>query len=239
MRVFDESLILFHAFILLLFFWTQRLAKSASRRSRISAADDTTCSSSATEAAATGTPPNKDSSNDRPGSATQGDIESSSRGVCGWNHNDSENADRRQGAEDSANETRHRGQGSFFNATSDSDSDHESIGSFSYGYGHTSTGSMVGDVGYIGGAYYGGDGGGGGGADDGGRGRAGSEGHTLGGLAGADELAWLERARARTAEVLQERKKMKRRLGLAAERFNTGAKGWLEYAQACTEYLVL
>ncbi|CAM9693544.1 unnamed protein product, partial [Hapterophycus canaliculatus] len=45
------------------------------------------------------------------------------------------------------------------------------------------------------------------------------------------ELGWLERARARTAEVLQERKKMKRRLGLAARKFNSGSKGWLEYAQ--------
>lgn len=45
------------------------------------------------------------------------------------------------------------------------------------------------------------------------------------------ELGWLERARARTAEVLQERKKMKRRLGLAAQKFNSGSKGWLQYAQ--------
>ncbi|CAM9376279.1 unnamed protein product, partial [Discosporangium mesarthrocarpum] len=53
-----------------------------------------------------------------------------------------------------------------------------------------------------------------------------------GGVAGLEEeLGWLEQARARTAEVLQQRKKMKRRLSLAAERFNTGEKGWLEYAQ--------
>lgn len=58
--------------------------------------------------------------------------------------------------------------------------------------------------------------------------RAGSGGGALG---VGDELGWLERARARTAEVLQEKKKMKRRLGLAAQRFNTGSKGWLEYAQ--------
>ncbi|CAM9924459.1 unnamed protein product, partial [Ascophyllum nodosum] len=45
------------------------------------------------------------------------------------------------------------------------------------------------------------------------------------------EMSWLERARARTAEVLQERKKMKRRLGLAAQKFNSGSKGWLQYAQ--------
>lgn len=67
------------------------------------------------------------------------------------------------------------------------------------------------------------------------RGMAGSEG---GGSAAGEggrggELEWLERARARTAEVLQERKKMKRRLGLAAQRFNSGSKGWLEYAQVC------
>lgn len=65
------------------------------------------------------------------------------------------------------------------------------------------------------------------------RGRVGSEGDSSfgAGAAGAGELGWLERARARTAEVLQERKKMKRRLGLAARKFNTGSKGWLEYAQ--------
>lgn len=54
-----------------------------------------------------------------------------------------------------------------------------------------------------------------------------------GGGGAAGELEWLERARARTAEVLQERKKMKRRLGLAARKFNSGTKGWLEYAQVC------
>lgn len=64
-------------------------------------------------------------------------------------------------------------------------------------------------------------------------GRMGCEGDSPfnGGAARAGELGWLERARARTAEVLQERKKMKRRLGLAARKFNTGSKGWLEYAQ--------
>lgn len=78
-------------------------------------------------------------------------------------------------------------------------------------------------------AAFGGSGGGGGML----RGRLGSEGDAPfgGGTAGAGELGWLERARARTAEVLQERKKMKRRLGLAARKFNTGSKGWLEYAQ--------
>ena len=88
-------------------------------------------------------------------------------------------------------------------STSDSDSDQEYIAAF----------------------------GGGGGAAF--RGRVGSEGDSPfgGGAAGAGELGWLERARARTAEVLQERKKMKRRLGLAARKFNSGSKGWLEYAQ--------
>lgn len=60
------------------------------------------------------------------------------------------------------------------------------------------------------------------------RGRAGSDWDAVG---VGDELSWLERARARTAEVLQERKKIKRRLGLAAQRFNSGSKEWLEYAQ--------
>ncbi|CAM9476739.1 unnamed protein product, partial [Sphacelaria rigidula] len=98
---------------------------------------------------------------------------------------------------------------SYVSMASDSDSDQDSVGSFAYAYGRSSTGSAGGDA-----------------ALRGGRGRAGGAGG-----AGDDELEWLERARARTAEVLQERKKMKRRLGLAAERFNTGSKGWLEYAQ--------
>lgn len=82
-------------------------------------------------------------------------------------------------------------------------------------------------------AAFGGSGGGGGGGGGTFRARVGSEGDAPfgGGAAGAGELGWLERARARTAEVLQERKKMKRRLGLAARKFNTGSKGWLEYAQ--------
>jgi golgi-specific brefeldin A-resistance guanine nucleotide exchange factor 1 len=41
----------------------------------------------------------------------------------------------------------------------------------------------------------------------------------------------MEAARARTAEMLHQRKRMKKRLSLAAERFNSDAKGWLVYAQ--------
>ncbi|CAM9741848.1 unnamed protein product, partial [Ectocarpus sp. 8 AP-2014] len=88
-------------------------------------------------------------------------------------------------------------------SVSDSDSDQEYIAAFGGG-------GAVHGGGDGGGAPFGGSGGGGG---------------------AAGELGWLERARARTAEVLQERKKMKRRLGLAARKFNTGTKGWLEYAQ--------
>lgn len=91
-------------------------------------------------------------------------------------------------------------------SVSDSDSDQEYIAAFGGG-------GAVHGRGDGGGAPFRGGGGGGGGA--------------------AGELGWLERARARTAEVLQERKKMKRRLGLAARKFNTGTKGWLEYAQVC------
>lgn len=126
---------------------------------------------------------------------------------------------------------------------SDSDSDQDSVGSFAYAYGRSSTGSAgVSGVNFAGAAYGGDDdrvskgrtGSEGDAALRGGRGRAGGAGG-----AGDDELEWLERARARTAEVLQERKKMKRRLGLAAERFNTGSKGWLEYAQVVNDCCVI
>lgn len=95
-------------------------------------------------------------------------------------------------------------------STSDSDSDQEYIAAFGGG------GAVHGRVDVVG------------------IGSSGSEGDapSFGGGSGwAGELGWLERARARTAEVLQERKKMKRRLGLAARKFNTGSKGWLEYTQ--------
>ena len=36
---------------------------------------------------------------------------------------------------------------------------------------------------------------------------------------------WMEAARARTAEILHQRKRMKKRLALAAERFNSDQKG--------------
>ncbi|CAM9542942.1 unnamed protein product [Chrysoparadoxa australica] len=41
---------------------------------------------------------------------------------------------------------------------------------------------------------------------------------------------WLLDARTRTAEVLQQRKRMKRRLSLAVESFNKSDKGWLDYS---------
>lgn len=45
------------------------------------------------------------------------------------------------------------------------------------------------------------------------------------------QRVWMEQARARTAEVLHQRKRMKTRLSLATARFNTDIKGWLSYAQ--------
>ncbi|KAJ0402624.1 hypothetical protein ATCC90586_010863 [Pythium insidiosum] len=45
------------------------------------------------------------------------------------------------------------------------------------------------------------------------------------------QLAWLHTARERTAEVLQQRKRTKKRLALAAEKFNTDRKHWVSYAQ--------
>ncbi|TMW61977.1 hypothetical protein Poli38472_009470 [Pythium oligandrum] len=46
-----------------------------------------------------------------------------------------------------------------------------------------------------------------------------------------DQLAWLHTARERTAEVLQQRKRAKKRYALAAEKFNTDQKKWISYAQ--------
>lgn len=92
-------------------------------------------------------------------------------------------------------------------SASDSDSDQEYIAAFGGTGGGAGGGALLGRLGSEGDAPFG------------------------DGAVGAGELGWLERARARTAEVLQERKKMKRRLGLAARKFNSGSKGWLEYAQ--------
>lgn len=44
-------------------------------------------------------------------------------------------------------------------------------------------------------------------------------------------IDWLHSAREKTAEVMQQRKKTKKRLMLAAEKFNTDRKGWISYAQ--------
>lgn len=122
---------------------------------------------------------------------------------------------------------------SYPSVVSDSDSDQDSVGGDISAHGRSSANSISGggSVSFSGGAaYFGGDGW----RRAADKRRSGNDGDTLsaGGVGeGGGELEWLERARARTAEVLQERKKMKRRLGLAAERFNTGSKGWLEYAQ--------
>ena len=42
---------------------------------------------------------------------------------------------------------------------------------------------------------------------------------------------WLAHARARTAQVLQQRKELKRKLSLAAETFNAGGKKWVQEVQ--------
>ncbi|KAF4033714.1 Sec7 domain [Phytophthora infestans] len=47
----------------------------------------------------------------------------------------------------------------------------------------------------------------------------------------ADQLAWLHTARERTAEVLQQRKSIKKRYALAAEKFNTDQKNWMAFSQ--------
>ncbi|KAF1322909.1 Protein kinase, partial [Globisporangium splendens] len=49
--------------------------------------------------------------------------------------------------------------------------------------------------------------------------------------AGPDQLAWLHTARERTAEVLQQRKKAKKRYALAADKFNTDQKNWIAFSQ--------
>ncbi|CAI5721120.1 unnamed protein product [Hyaloperonospora brassicae] len=46
-----------------------------------------------------------------------------------------------------------------------------------------------------------------------------------------DQLAWLHTARERTAEVLQQRKRIKKRCALAAEKFNHDQKNWIAYSQ--------
>lgn len=50
-------------------------------------------------------------------------------------------------------------------------------------------------------------------------------------LDGPDQLAWLHTARERTAEVLQQRKKAKKRYALAADKFNTDQKNWIAFSQ--------
>ncbi|KAF4315984.1 hypothetical protein JM18_008879 [Phytophthora kernoviae] len=47
----------------------------------------------------------------------------------------------------------------------------------------------------------------------------------------ADQLAWLHTARERTAEVLQQRKRAKKRYALAAEKFNNDQKNWMAFSQ--------
>ena len=46
-----------------------------------------------------------------------------------------------------------------------------------------------------------------------------------------DDKEWLSASRERTAEVLRARKALKRKMGLAAAKFNGEAKDWIEFAQ--------
>ncbi|KAI9916957.1 hypothetical protein PsorP6_018197 [Peronosclerospora sorghi] len=46
-----------------------------------------------------------------------------------------------------------------------------------------------------------------------------------------DKLAWLHTARDKTAEVLQQRKRIKKRYALAAEKFNHDQKNWMAFSQ--------
>ncbi|TYZ68326.1 hypothetical protein PybrP1_007605 [[Pythium] brassicae (nom. inval.)] len=48
---------------------------------------------------------------------------------------------------------------------------------------------------------------------------------------GPDQLAWLHTARERTAEVLQQRKRAKKRYAVAADKFNTDPKNWIAFSQ--------
>lgn len=56
-------------------------------------------------------------------------------------------------------------------------------------------------------------------------------GDTPDGSGGVDQLAWLHTARERTAEVLQQRKRAKKRYAVAADKFNTDPKHWVAFAQ--------
>jgi hypothetical protein len=49
--------------------------------------------------------------------------------------------------------------------------------------------------------------------------------------AAEEDVVWLSASRERTAEVLRERKALKRKMGLASAKFNSEAKDWIEFAQ--------
>ncbi len=45
------------------------------------------------------------------------------------------------------------------------------------------------------------------------------------------DTSWMASSRERTAQVLQARKALKRKMALAAAKFNSDAKDWIEFAQ--------
>ena len=49
-----------------------------------------------------------------------------------------------------------------------------------------------------------------------------------------DGREWLAKSREKTAEVLRKRKQLKRLMHMAAEKFNTDKKHWVEYVQVGT-----
>ena len=57
------------------------------------------------------------------------------------------------------------------------------------------------------------------------------DGDGSGGASDPDGRAWLAKSREKTAEVLRKRKQLKRLMHMAAERFNTDKKHWVEYVQ--------
>jgi len=48
---------------------------------------------------------------------------------------------------------------------------------------------------------------------------------------GNEGSAWLAKSREKTAEVLRKRKQLKRLMHMAADKFNTDKKHWVEYVQ--------
>lgn len=48
---------------------------------------------------------------------------------------------------------------------------------------------------------------------------------------GASDAVWMVASRERAAQVLRARKALKRKMALAANKFNSNAKDWIEFVQ--------